>query len=61
MVNNGKIDKEAIKKQHAKGKLTAKERLDLLMDKDSFTEVNADMELTSHDFNLQDTMKCAKV
>jgi len=34
-------DKEAIRKQHAKGKLTARERLDLLFDKGSFEEVDA--------------------
>jgi len=31
---------EAIKKQHAKGKLTARERLDLLLDEDSFIELS---------------------
>jgi methylmalonyl-CoA decarboxylase subunit alpha len=54
MVNSSKLDKEAVKKQHSKGKLTARERIDLLLDKGSFTEINANMELTSHDFNLQD-------
>ena len=29
------------KKQHAKGKLTARERIDLLFDKDSFEEIDA--------------------
>jgi acetyl-CoA carboxylase carboxyltransferase component len=48
--NNGK---EAIKKQHDKGKLTAKERIDLLLDKNTFTELNKLVELTSHDFDLQ--------
>lgn len=32
---------EAIKKQHEKGKLTARERIDLLMDEGSFVEVDA--------------------
>jgi|TARA_Y100000294_G_scaffold177592_1_gene203631 acetyl-CoA carboxylase carboxyltransferase component len=54
MDNNSGIDKEAVKKQHQKGKLTARERIDLLLDKGSFTEVNADMELISSNFNLQD-------
>lgn len=54
MSNNSKLDKEAAKKQHDKGKLTARERIDFLLDKDSFTEVNSDMELISTNFNLQD-------
>lgn len=33
--------KERVKKQHAKGKLTARERLDLLLDEGSFEEVDA--------------------
>jgi len=53
MPNNSKVGKEAIKSQHAKGKLTAKERLEVLLDKGSFTELNADMELTSTNFDLQ--------
>ncbi len=31
---------ERIKAQHAKGKLTARERVDLLLDKGSFTELD---------------------
>ena len=54
MSNNSKLDKEAAKKQHDKGKLTARERIDFLLDKGSFTEVNSDMELISTNFNLQD-------
>jgi len=50
-------DKEAIKKQHAKGKLTARERIGLLLDKDSFTELNKAIELRSTNFNLQDKKK----
>ncbi|MDD1058704.1 acyl-CoA carboxylase subunit beta [Streptomyces cocklensis] len=34
-------DPEATRRQHAKGKLTPHERIDLLLDKDSFTEVEA--------------------
>tara|TARA_B100000315_G_C14568021_1_gene583978 strand:+ start:622 stop:2109 length:1488 start_codon:yes stop_codon:yes gene_type:complete len=52
--NSSKTDKEAIKKQHQKGKLTARERIDLLLDKDSFTEINKDMELTSTNYDLQE-------
>ena len=50
-------DKEAIKKQHAKGKLTARERIELLLDKGSFTEINKSIELRSPNFNLQDKKK----
>lgn len=53
MPNDYKIDKEAIKTQHQKGKLTAGERIEILLDKGSFTELNADMELTSTNFDLQ--------
>jgi acetyl-CoA carboxylase carboxyltransferase component len=34
-------DPQATERQHAKGKLTARERIDLLLDKGSFTEVEA--------------------
>ena len=54
MGNNSQLDKEAIKKQHQKGKLTARERIEALLDKNSFTEINADMELTSTNYDLQD-------
>lgn len=58
MANNiSKEDKEAIKTQHDKGKLTAIERIGLLLDKNSFTEINAGMELTSHNFGLQEKKK----
>jgi len=46
--------KEDIKKQHGKGKLTASERLKLLLDKNSFTELNGVMELQSHNYDLQE-------
>ena len=52
-----KEDKEAIKKQHQKGKLTAKERIDLLLDKGTFTELNKLVELTSTNYDLQDKKK----
>jgi len=40
----GEISKDEIKAQHEKGKLTAWERLDILLDKDSFLEYDALME-----------------
>src|SRR6202789_3570161 len=40
--------------QHAKGKLTARERLDLLLDENSFEEVDMFVEHRSHDFGMQD-------
>ena len=43
---------EKIKKQHEKGKMTARERLDLLLDKGSFTEIDMLVTHRSHDFGL---------
>jgi propionyl-CoA carboxylase beta chain len=43
-----------IDNQHAKGKLTARERLDLLLDEDSFEEFDMFVEHRSHDFGMQD-------
>ncbi len=43
-----------IDKQHDKGKLTARERLDLLLDPDSFVEFDAFVVHRSSDFGLQD-------
>jgi len=51
------IDKKAVKKQHEKGKLTAEERLKLLLDEGSFTEIDEFVELRSHNFDLQDRKK----
>jgi acetyl-CoA carboxylase carboxyltransferase component len=51
------MDKDAIKSQHEKGKLTAWERLDLLLDKDSFIEFDEFVETECHDFNLQQKKK----
>ena len=48
--NNGK---EAVKTQHSKGKLTAKERIDLLLDKGTFTELDELVELDSVNYDLQ--------
>ena len=41
-----------IKAQHAKGKLTARERLELLLDPDSFEEWDMFVEHRSHDFDM---------
>ena len=38
--------------QHKKGRLTARERLDLLLDKGSFREVDAFVVHRTHDFDL---------
>lgn len=51
------IDKEAIKRQHKKGKLTAMERLELLLDKNSFVEIGTFVELRSNDNELQKKAK----
>jgi propionyl-CoA carboxylase beta chain len=45
---------ERIKQQHAKGKLTARERLDLLLDPDSFVELDRFVTHRSTDFGLED-------
>lgn len=47
-------DKALVKIQHQKGKLAAKERVDLLLDPGSFIELDEFAELHSHNFNLQD-------
>jgi acetyl-CoA carboxylase carboxyltransferase component len=44
---------ERIEAQHLKGKLTARERLDLLLDKGSFHETDAFVVHRSHDFALE--------
>ncbi len=43
---------ERIRAQHAKGRLTARERLELLLDKGSFREVDAFVVHRTHDFGL---------
>ena len=43
---------ERIKTQHDKGKLTARERIDLLLDKDSFEEWDMFVEHRSTDFGM---------
>jgi propionyl-CoA carboxylase beta chain len=48
----GGIDR--IKKQHQKGKLTARERISLLMDRGTFEEVGMFVEHRSRDFGMED-------
>ena len=43
---------ERIKAQHAKGRLTARERIDLLIDRGSFREVDSFIQHRTHDFDL---------
>ncbi|MCK5645406.1 MAG: acyl-CoA carboxylase subunit beta [Anaerolineales bacterium] len=43
---------ERVETQHAKGKLTARERLDLLLDKGSFRETDMFVTHRTHDFDL---------
>jgi acetyl-CoA carboxylase carboxyltransferase component len=45
---------DRIQSQHQKGKLTARERLDLLLDKGSFHELDAFVVHRTHDFGLED-------
>lgn len=45
---------ERIEKQHKKGRLTARERLDLLLDKGSYREVDAFVEHRSSDFGTDE-------
>jgi acetyl-CoA carboxylase carboxyltransferase component len=44
--------KDAVRKQHEKGKLTARERLDLLLDRGSFVETDPLAIHRSHDFGM---------
>jgi propionyl-CoA carboxylase beta chain len=46
--------KKRIESQHAKGKLTARERISLLADKDSFVEMDAFVEHDCTDFGMQE-------
>ena len=43
---------ERIDAQHKKGRLTARERIDLLLDKGSFRELDSFVQHRTHDFNL---------
>ena len=44
---------ERIERQHGKGKLTARERLDLFLDKGSFTELDMFVRHRLHDFGME--------
>jgi methylmalonyl-CoA decarboxylase subunit alpha len=48
----GELDKDKIKSQHEKGKLTAWERLDILLDKDSFVEFDEFYESQSQNYDI---------
>jgi propionyl-CoA carboxylase beta subunit len=43
-----------VEAQHKKGRLTARERIDLLLDRGSFREVDAFVEHRTHDFGLEE-------
>ncbi len=45
--------KRRVDEQHKKGKLTARERLDILLDEGSFTELDMFVKHRSHDFGLE--------
>ena len=45
---------EKVAKQHEKGKLTARERIDLLLDPNSFVEINPFIQHRCNDFGLSD-------
>lgn len=47
---------ERIKRQHDKGKLTARERINYLLDKDSFVELNTFIEHRSTDFGMDNSI-----
>ena len=46
---------EKIEKQHQKGRLTARERIDLLLDKGSFREIDTFVEHRTTDFGIDET------
>ena len=46
-------DARAVEKQHAKGKKTARERIELLVDADSFTEIDEFARHQSHSFGME--------
>ena len=46
---------DRIESQHKKGKLTARERLDLLLDRGSFEEIDAFVKHRSSDFGMENT------
>ena len=45
----------AVERQHARGKLTARERIDLLLDPGSFIEMDMFTRHRAHGFGLEDT------
>ncbi|MDQ3955006.1 MAG: acyl-CoA carboxylase subunit beta [Actinomycetota bacterium] len=45
---------EAIEKQHSRGKLTARERIEKLLDRDSFVETDQFVRHRSHGFGIED-------
>jgi acetyl-CoA carboxylase carboxyltransferase component len=45
--------RDSAQKQHARGKLTARERLELLLDRGSFTELDRFARHRSHDFGME--------
>ena len=45
-----------LEQQHARGKLSARERLDLLLDEDTFTELDAFVTHRASDFGLEDEL-----
>jgi acetyl-CoA carboxylase carboxyltransferase component len=45
--------KDAVRKQHEKGKLTARERIDLLLDRDSFSETDPFVVHRSHELGME--------
>ncbi len=44
---------ERVKRQHARGKLTARERIDILLDDDSFVEIGQFVRHQCHDFSME--------
>jgi propionyl-CoA carboxylase beta chain len=46
--------KERIQKQHAKGKLTARERIDILIDEGTFEELDTFVEHRAVDFGMEE-------
>ncbi|NOZ08479.1 MAG: acyl-CoA carboxylase subunit beta [FCB group bacterium] len=45
--------RERLERQHEKGKLTARERLEVLLDKNSFTEMDMFVKHRNHDFGME--------
>jgi propionyl-CoA carboxylase beta chain len=48
------VPPEAVERQHSRGKLTARERVALLLDPDSFVETDALVRHRCHDFGMQE-------